>query len=55
MRRDRDYLLDLTRMRLASPDELDDLIKKETWPVLNTREHRREGKMTIPDFIKKYG
>jgi hypothetical protein len=55
MRRNRDYLIDLTRMRMASPDELADLIEREQWPVLNTREHRREGKMTIQDFIRKYG
>jgi hypothetical protein len=55
MRRKRDYLIDLTRMRLASPDELDDLLNKEQWPVLNAREHRREGKMTIRGFLQKYG
>lgn len=55
MRRNRDYLIDLTRMRMASPDELADLIEREKWPVLNTREHRREGKMTIQGFIRKYG
>jgi hypothetical protein len=54
MRR-RDYLIDLTRMRLASPDEISDLLEKEQWPVLNTRKHCREGKMTIKDFIRKYG
>lgn len=55
MRRNKDYLIDLTRMRCASPDELADLLEKERWPVLNTREHCREGKMTIKDFIQKYG
>jgi hypothetical protein len=54
-KRNKDYLIDLTRMRLASPDELVDLLEKETWPVLNTGEHKREGRLTIKDFIKKYG
>lgn len=55
MRRNRDYLIDLTRMRLASPDELNDMLKKESWPVYDAHMHKRIGKMSITDFLEKFG
>lgn len=56
MRRKRDeYLIDLTRMRVASPDELADLMEKEEWPVYHSEGHRKVGKMNIPTFLRKFG
>lgn len=56
MRRKRDeYLIDLTRMRLATPDELDDLIENAEWPVYHSEGHRKVGKMTISTFKQKFG
>lgn len=58
-RRDGDFVIDLSNLsglRIASPDEIDAAIHQDLHKVYDAgREGKHIGRMTIADFLDKFG